>query len=524
MTVVGTVLQVFAPQSLDRHGLEQPLLLQPRGRQVMFDETLKLLPQPLLDRDTEALFRAIYALMRNVTGGDALQQDLGSPLIELELRGKAKREFDDAPVEQWNASLDRARHRHAIDLGKAVIDQIAAEIDIQGLVSIVPVACLGPQRQDVGTDRGRNRLTRRFGKEPSAHGLVTEDAPAGVSPFRVQASALNEPFRLVDQSLLRRSRRQCRDQRFDDPTTQAGRYALPAAGLFVRQVCLVAAEQLVTAVTHENDLDVAACKLRDEIGRENGEVAYRIIDVVHQTVEKVEHLWPDDLDAMRQRKVPGNPTRPLGLVIARIVEPYAEGLRAVHRRDHDRAVDPARQECPERHVAHQLAADAVPDENVQFILPVGLGSPGCRSCRGQRIPESPDGHLPGAQVEVERSCRLESAHVAEHRSFARNVLPGQELSDCVHIEPSCYPFRGENHLDLGTENQTAGAERVIQGLDADASTTRARARSKRAIANMPRSCLGNSIPTSSQRCTITSVSDAVRKRCPRLSSIALSSR
>src|SRR5688572_23202205 len=106
MTVVGTVLQVFAPQSLDGHGLEEPLPLQPRGRQVMFDDTLKLLPQPLLDRDTEALFRAIYALMRDVTGGDALQKDLGSPLIELELRRKAKCEFDDATVEQWNASLD----------------------------------------------------------------------------------------------------------------------------------------------------------------------------------------------------------------------------------------------------------------------------------------------------------------------------------------------------------------------------------------------------------------------------------
>ena len=165
----------------------------------------------------------------------------------------------------------------------------------------------------------------------------------------------HEPTCLVDEALLGRSRPKRADERLDHAVAEEARDPPPGAGLLLGRVGVVAAEDLVPAITRERDGDLAAGEPGDEIGGEDGEVADRVVEERHQVLEESDHVRTDHLDRMGDTEPLGHPLRPGELVVAGIVEADAEGVGRPHRRHHQRAVHSAREEGAQGHVADQLA-------------------------------------------------------------------------------------------------------------------------------------------------------------------------
>jgi hypothetical protein len=74
--------------------------------------------EPLLDRHAEALLRPADALSRNAAGCEPLQQHFGFAAGDLEPTRDAESELDHVFVQERHARLERAGHRHPVDLAR----------------------------------------------------------------------------------------------------------------------------------------------------------------------------------------------------------------------------------------------------------------------------------------------------------------------------------------------------------------------------------------------------------------------
>src|SRR3954469_4812221 len=110
--------------------------------------------------------------------------------------------------------------------------------------------------------------------------------------------------------------------------------------------------------------------------------------------------------------------RPASFFVGVIVEPDAERFGRPHRRDDERAVDAARQERAERHVAHELAANRLLDGGLYFFFPLAVRPSRLASSRRERAPIAPERRASGLEVDLERTSRLESAHFPQQCASA----------------------------------------------------------------------------------------------------------
>ena len=210
---------------------------------------------------------------------------LRRPPCDLHRRRQRGRELDDVVVEQRHARLDRVRHAHAIDLRQDVLRQIGLEVEAHHLARPRQVPASRSNRPAGASLRDRRpaaraevrrveqrRASRRGWKNDRRPGSAPRDrattwrrkfcprTPCGSSG---QAAAATGASAAARQPVERRDAR-------------------------VRQVALVAAEQLVAAVARQHHGDVPARHLRDVPGRDRRRVGERLVEVRDEAVDELD--------------------------------------------------------------------------------------------------------------------------------------------------------------------------------------------------------------------------------------------
>ena len=161
-----------------------------------------------------------------------------------------------------------------------------------------------------------------------------------------------------------------------------------------------------------------------------------------------------------------------------------------HRRDHQRAVDAARQECAERHVADQLAAHAARDRRVDLVLPLGI-----RACRArsrlpaQRIPELCELRLRRSRDRAPASAPARAAGLSRI-SVAAPGTYSQERNCASASTSSRRSTRPEASSTLTSDPKTRAraSQRVVERLDARRDRARARPALRPIVAARSRTC------------------------------------
>jgi hypothetical protein len=140
----------------------------------------------------------------------------------------------------------------------------------------------------------------------------------------------------------------------------------------MRAVAVVAAEDLVAAVADERHLHVPPGRLAHEQLRQRRLVSERLVEHRREPRQQVRRRV--DLELLVSRPPPLCHLARVGaLVVAAVGEADGERPHRLrrglsHHRDHDRRVDSAREQRPERHVGDEPAPDRrrhlLPDERV----------------------------------------------------------------------------------------------------------------------------------------------------------------
>ena len=154
----------------------------------------------------------------------------------------------------------------------------------------------------------------------------------------------------------------------------------------MRNIAIVAAEQLVAAVARQHHGDVAARHLRDVPRRDRRRIGEWLVEVRHQIVENRDGVRLDDELVVVGAEMLRDQARVLQLVERRLVEADREGLHARagglrHQADHHARVDAAGEKRAERHVADQMRGDGAGQHVAQLLDGVGFRSAERLFCR-----------------------------------------------------------------------------------------------------------------------------------------------
>ena len=133
----------------------------------------------------------------------------------------------------------------------------------------------------------------------------------------------------------------------------------------VRQVAVVAAEQLVAAVAGEHDRDVPAGDLRDVPGRDRRRVGERLVEVLDEPIENRQRRRAARRTRGDRCRSASRPARACSSSsncgssnpIENVFTGRDEASR--HQPDDDARVDAAREEGAERHVADHVRAHRI---------------------------------------------------------------------------------------------------------------------------------------------------------------------
>ena len=177
-----------------------------------------------------------------------------------------------------------------------------------------------------------------------------------------------------------------RDRNATDPGEHAGAV----------DVAVVAAKQLVAAISAQRDRHVTAGQLRDEQGRQLRRIGKRLVEDLGQTRNQ-RAARPRPLSSSSVWSVPR------WLATASGVGGFIEGLfdetdrerlhrpgaRRLHQRDDGRGVDAAREQRAQRHVGSEPALHRVDEQSIELVDGVDFGS-------GEQLFERHRGQLPAA--------------------------------------------------------------------------------------------------------------------------------
>ena len=282
-------------------------------------------------------------------------------------------------IEKRHATLDRRRHAHLILLHQQ-LDQVRLDIRVQKAVeqravAVRPMKIL--ERRTIGLRARRRESVRR--RQQST--LIAEADCGEVveehrfrRPVHRQERSPGVPCEAARQSRNdvvrnRRAKRPRNHALVDRATPPVPRGA---------QVLSVPGEQLVAAFAGQDDGNALPRQRRHEVQRDARGVGDRFVLVPHQFRQRAEEISIVDDDLVG---VGVNRARDLARVRELVERPLLERDRERlqrtidhprHQRGNRAAVDAARQEHPERHVAHQPEANGFGQQRSELIDDVTL--------------------------------------------------------------------------------------------------------------------------------------------------------
>ncbi len=186
----------------------------------------------------------------------------------------------------------------------------------------------------------------------------------------VVVEGLGEPAELVPRPLLFFRRGQPVGDRSGGLGAEGD--ARPA-GHPLGLVMLVSGEQLVAAVAGEGDGHVLAGHFGDEVSGEDRKIPERLVQMADELFRELQGFrLEDELLVLRLEQL-GDPAGVGQLVIGLVFEsdgerPQGRGPELPHQPDDGRGVDPAAEEGPEGHVAHQPELDRFLEKRIKLVL------------------------------------------------------------------------------------------------------------------------------------------------------------
>ena len=183
----------------------------------------------------------------------------------------------------------------------------------------------------------------------------------------------------------------------------------------IGHVLVVAAEELVAAISRQDDRDVFRSEFRHHEGRDRRRIAERLVEEPREVLRHIDDVGSEDQLVMLGAKRLGHAPRIPQLVEFPVGKPNRkrlDGFRSHrgHGRDNGARIDTAAEKRPDRHVAHFVELDRFTQQIAQSIDQFTLG---CLFVRLKR-------HIPIAM----------DLEVADFRH--RRQVPRLELPNTLH--------------------------------------------------------------------------------------------
>ncbi len=235
-------------------------------------------------------------------------------------------------------------------------------------------------------------------------------------------------------------------------------------------IAVIATEQLIAAVTAQNDLHLFAGHLRDQIHTHRQRVR-RLIQVANQPRKRAQQRRVDLLLVVSRAVALGHQSGGGRLIELAVRQPYREGLEVVgkavlHQQGHDkRRVQSTAHERADRDIADQVQAQTIDQPSLQFFEQVVVTALELRLVA--QVPVALD---PQALLAVEHQVvrRRQLPHITKHAARRRDESQGQVLVQGRQIELCQGRIGRQQGLDLGGEEKLGAALHVIEGLLSEA--------------------------------------------------------
>src|SRR5512132_833429 len=232
--------EVIVEQPGDRPGLEEALPPHVLRREGLAREWKQRSAEPGRRWNREPALASVDDGTRQERLDGQAQEPLLCQAADLELPRERKGEAGHGLVEVGDSRFERMGHPSTIRLYEQVVDEVAAEVDVLKPGELIGSFCLG-----VAAPLAFHWVVVRVkpGSKDLCASLEGEDLlPAAMAFERRQVCGANESLRAVVEARSALGARQGSDER-----TEEGRQRAQARREHVRQVRVVAAEELVTS-------------------------------------------------------------------------------------------------------------------------------------------------------------------------------------------------------------------------------------------------------------------------------------
>ncbi len=441
-----------------RHGLraEEALAVDRVGVQRRSGERLQLAAEPGGGGDRETALAAVDDLARQQLLDRLAQKPLLRQAAHLVAHRQREREVRHHRIQERDACLQRPRHRRPVGLRQQVVDEVEAQVDVlQAGHELVPFR-LG-EALPVGHERvERARAAGQFGPRVGREDLL----PAVVALERRQVRRGDEPLRLVVEACASRRRRQPLDER-----PRERRERPDPLGERVRDVGVVAAEELVAAFARQRDLDVLRGQLRDEVGRERRRVGERLVEGCRERGQQqrgvgLQHQLPVVCSVPRRDRARAGELVERCVLEADRERAHGSGRLLRCERRERAGVDAARQEHSDGDVGDQMGANRVAEPRAALLDELGFVL--VVACRQRPRPREPvEAERPGLPGEGVPGLQL--ADVAEDRERRRHRVEREERLERIKVDLAL-----RQRIQLRRERQLVAGAAVVERLDAEA--------------------------------------------------------
>src|SRR4051812_46074070 len=261
---------MLTPAALNGVGVEPALAADKSGIQQVFGPRAQWTLDPFADRYPEPGLGTVDELRRDEAVEKLANDMLASPSLNLEAERDARSELGDAMVEERNASLERNRHRCAVDLGENVVGKVADRVAIHHANGVRSLQGEIEIEAEVGIFAADHRraFVAPFVKEAQIDIVEGASGRDDAQPFlNLDTKVRLVPPRHQANDIVPQTRRHTAERRARGGTQRPGHTLelLPQARR--GEMAVVTGEQLVPAVAGQRDRHLLAREAADEVRR-----------------------------------------------------------------------------------------------------------------------------------------------------------------------------------------------------------------------------------------------------------------
>ena len=422
--------------------------------------------EPIVRGDVETFFSSREDGLGELIAHELLENVLQAETVHLEVSGQRSGELNDSVVEEGRPDFERVRHAHAVALVEDVVGQIEQLVQPEVAVDEADLGGLGREAQGQGVGGGPVAIPAQgallFGRE----GAVPEKM-GGVGG---EQRAAEEALELVlEADLVVGHRPQVKGG--ERGAAEGRGNGAQGAGQAVREIGVVAAQQLVGAFAAQRHRDVLAAHAGEEPDGQGAGVGAGLVGIVGQLFDGGDHLHVGiEVElAVVGGVLFGHHAEVAALIETTALEGDGEGFQLRGGGlggvvQDGGGVDAAAGPHTQGDVGDEVLAHGVAEQAIELVLG-GLESEIVARLEFQ-APISVCAYFPFAPLEPLAGRKLLDAF--DQRIGAGNVVEREVVIEALEIQAPLDFGMLEDGLELGAEIEVAAAAAKVERLDAHA--------------------------------------------------------